>query len=331
MLGALLHEFGADGSELRIEELRAGAGPGHGELIVDVAACGVNFPDILVVNGKYQTLPPLPFTPGKEFAGVVSKVGEGVTRFAVGDRVMAQIEFGAFQERVVVHENRTFPIPDSLPFDEAAAFGLVYATSYFALTHRAKLQPGESVLVTGASGSIGSAAVQIASALGAETVAVVRDKADADRASADGARHVLVVKDPSELRDQVHRVTGGRGADVVIEAIGGELFGACLRATAWQGRIVSVGFACGDVPAVKAGYLLVKNIGVMGLQISDYQEREPGLVADAYRHILQLREAGKVNFRIADRYDLSEAGRALAAVAAGGLDGRVVITVGDAA
>jgi NADPH:quinone reductase-like Zn-dependent oxidoreductase len=326
---AVLHEFGASHAGLRVEELPVLDEPGAGQVLIDVAACGVNFPDLLVVEGSYQSLPPLPFTPGKELAGTVRAVGAGVTRFVPGSRVMAQIEHGAFRAEVLVEEDRCFPIPDSMPFDEAAAFGLVYATAYMALVRRAHLQAGETVLVTAASGSVGSAAVQLASALGAHTIAVVRDASAIARATADGADDIVHLSDASELRDAVRAATDGRGADVVIEAVGGDLFAACLRATAWEGRIVSVGYASLDVPTIKAGHLLVKNIGVMGLQISDYQSREPASIAAAYEHILRLRDAGQVTIRIAHRFPLEDTGLALGAVAAGGLDGRVVLILGD--
>jgi NADPH:quinone reductase len=321
----VLREFGQDFESLGVED-RDAVTPGPDEVLIAAAAFGVNFPDLLVVGGTYQTLPELPFVPGKELAGTVAAVGAEVSRFAVGDRVMAQIEAGAFSEEVSVPQGRCFPIPDDLDFDEAAAFGLVYATAYVALTRRAKLVEGETVLVTAASGSLGSAAVQLAASLGALTIAVVRSDDRVAQATDDGADHVLVA-DPSSLRDQVREVTDSRGADVVIEAVGGDLFAACLRATAWEGRIVSVGYAGGEVPSVKAGLLLVKNMGVCGLQISDYQAREQEFMATAYAHILELRKTGKVKIRIAERFRLESPGEALASVAAGGLSGRVVMTV----
>jgi NADPH:quinone reductase-like Zn-dependent oxidoreductase len=321
-----LREFGQDFASLRLEETEAPT-PGSGDVLIAVEACGVNFPDLLVVGGTYQKLPELPFVPGKELAGTVTAVGADVTRFAVGDRVMSQIEAGAFAEEVAVPEGRCYPIPDDLGFDEASTFGLVYGTAYVALTRRANYAEGETVLVTAASGSVGSAAVQIASSLGARTIAVVRSEDAVVRATEDGAEHVIVAADPASLKDRVYDITDSRGADVVIEAVGGELFGACLRATAWEGRIVSVGYASGDVPTVKAGHLLVKNIGVCGLQISDYQAREQEFVAAAYAHILELRGSGNVKIRVAERFAMESPGDALAAVAAGGLSGRVVMTV----
>jgi NADPH:quinone reductase len=323
----LLREFGSDYASLRTDEVGPPDGvPGDGEVLIAAEAWGVNFPDLLVVDGTYQTLPPLPFTPGKELSGTVLAVGADVTRVRPGARVMAQIEHGAYAEQVVVPEGRCFPIPDDMSAEEAATFGLVYGTAYVALTRRALLREGEWVLVTAASGSIGSAAVQIAKSLGARPIAVVRSEAGAERAASDGADHVLRIADPADLREGVRRVTASRGADIVIESVGGELFGACVRSTAWEGRVVSVGYASGVVPTIKAGYLLVKNIGVSGLQISDYQAHEQELMAHVYAHILELRAAGGVRIRIAERLDLDQIGGALAAVALGGLDGRVVLT-----
>lgn len=329
MSGVVLHEFGQAYDELRFEPTEP-AELGPGDVAIEVAACGLNFPDLLVVQGTYQTLPELPFVPGKELAGTVTEVGSAVSRFAVGDRVMAQVEHGAFVERAVVAEQRCFPIPDDFGFDEAAAFGLVYSTAYFALLRRGRYREGETVLVTAANGSVGSAAVQLASSLGAKTIAVVRSEAAVPAARQDGAEHVIVAADPSGLREQVRALTDGRGADVVIESVGGEHFAACLRAIAWEGRIVTLGFAGGQIPTIKAGHLLVKNVEVTGLEMHGYQTREPAHLAEAFARILALRDDGKVQIRVAHRFDISEPGPAFATLAAGNLAGRVVFTTAAA-
>lgn len=227
---------------------------------------------------------------------------------------------------MVISERRCFPIPDDLGFDEAAAFGLVYSTAYVALMRRGRYRSGETVLVTAANGGVGSAAVQLASASGAETIAVVRADAAVAGARRDGADQVIVAADPSGLRDEVRALTGGRGADVVIESVGGETFAACLRATAWEGRIVTLGFAGGQIPTIKAGHLLVKNVEVTGLEIHSYQAREPAYLAKVFARILAFRREGKVDIRVARRFDISAPGPAFEALAGGKLGGRAVFT-----
>jgi NADPH:quinone reductase len=295
-----------------------------GTVVVRVEAAGVNFPDVLVVAGTYQILPSRPFSPGKEVAGTVHAIGEGVSDLSVGDRVMAQVEYGGYAELVEVPAGQVVPLPDELPAVEAAAMGLTGLTAHVALQRRARLRPGETVLVTGAGGGVGAAGVQLAKAWGATVIAVARDEERAAVAADQGADHVLVAVDT--LRDDVRRLTDGRGADVVLETVGGDVFDQALRATAWEGRVVVIGFASGDLPTVKAGLLLVKNIGVLGLQVSDYRDREPEAVREALADLIALRVAGRFAVPVARTYSLAEAGAALADVARGGLTGRVVLT-----
>ena len=299
---------------------------GPGEVVVDVHAAGVNYPDLLVVGGAYQFLPPLPFTPGKEVAGVVGEVGAGVSGLEPGQRVLAQVEHGGYQERLAVPAAQVVPIHDDIGFPEAAAFGLVHLTSHFALVRRARLQPGETVLVTGAGGGVGAAGVQLAKAFGARVIAVVRDGSGVAAAHALGADHVLPV-DPAGLRDRVRDLTGGRGADVVLESVGGEVFRAALRATAWEGRIVVIGFASGEIPEIKAGHVLVKNISVLGLQVSDYRDREPGAVREVLAELLQLHADGRLRVPLAATFPLEDAAKALDALRAGAVGGRIALTV----
>jgi NADPH2:quinone reductase len=300
--------------------------PAAGEVLVEVAAAGVNFPDLLVVDGSYQILPERPFSPGKEIAGVVGQVGPGVAGVRPGDRVMAQIEYGGYQERVVVPEAQIVRLPDSISFPEAAAFGLGYITAHFALIRRAKLQAGETVLVTGAGGGVGSAGVQLAKAFGATVIAVAQDAARADLAREQGADHVLLAG--PALRDEVRQLTAGRGADVVLELVGGDVFAQTLRATAWEGRLVIIGFASGDIPVIKAGHVLVKNMSVMGLQVSDYRDREPGAVRLAVEDMLRLYTEGRLRVPVAQTYPLERAAEALAAVKAGSVTGKAVLVCG---
>jgi NADPH:quinone reductase len=281
-------------SALRISEIEDLV-PGTGQILVEVTAAGINFPDILVVSGRYQILPERPFVPGKEIAGVVRAVGPGVSGFSLGDRVLSEVEYGAFAEQALVRPEDTFHLPVELGFAEATAMGLVYQTAYFALRDRAGLQSGETVLVGGAAGGVGIAGIQLAKAFGARVLAAVRKPEQAEFVRASGADAVINVSGENlreELRAQVLTETGGAGVDVVLDPVGGEFFGAALRALAWCGRLVVIGFVAGDIPSVKANYLLVKNIGISGLQWSDYRDRAPERVAAAQKEIFDLWRAG---------------------------------------
>jgi NADPH2:quinone reductase len=288
--------------------------PGEREVIVEARSIGVNYPDLLVIEGKYQTLPPRPFTPGKEMAGVVRAVGAGVTSCKPGDRVMALVEHGAYAEQVRAPENQVFVLPDSMPFPDAAALGLAYQTAHFALLDRGQYRPGETVLVTGATGGVGLAALQVAKALGATVLAAVSGPHRAALARANGADDVIDLSAPDlreSLRTQVYAVTGKRGVDVVIELLGGDVFDAAIRALAWRGRMVVVGFASGRIPEVKANYLLVKNIAVSGLQVSDYRDRAPAWMRRVQADLFGLYLAGKIKPHIAATYPLSRFAEAL--------------------
>ena len=243
-----------------------------GMALVRLMAADVNFPDILVIEGKYQVKPETPFSPGKAGAGIVEAVGEGVTGLKPGDRVGIQVEYGAFAEKVLVPAQSCFPIPDAMPFDTATALGLVYQTAYFSLMDRADFKPSDTVLVLGASGGVGMASVQLAKAMGSPCViAGVRGEANAAFAYQAGADHVVDLRMDNlrdGLRTAVRELTGGHGADVVIDPVGGEANAAALRAMAWRGRMVIVGFASGDIPAIRANYLLVKNIARRGYMLA---------------------------------------------------------------
>ncbi len=304
--------------------------PGKGEVLVDVHAASVNFPDLLVIGGTYQNLPPRPFVPGKDLAGVVTAVGEGVTRVKVGDRVLAQIEHGAFAERAVVREVLCFVMPASMRFEDGAAMGLVYLTAHNAMVERAHLQPGETVLVTGAAGGVGLACVQLAKALGAVVVAAVSSEEKARIARENGADHV-VRTDVPELREnfrkQVFNAVGKRGIDLVLVNVGGDVFDASLRVMAWCGRLVIIGFAGGRIPEVKAGYLLVKNISLIGLQSSDYRERTPEVVRGAYEQLFDLYQQGKIKPLVMAAYPMRDYLKALHTVQDRKVLGKVVITM----
>ncbi|WP_254661861.1 NADPH:quinone oxidoreductase family protein [Burkholderia sp. CCA53] len=227
---------------------------GDDSVLIDVRAAAVNYPDLLVVRGTYQVLPERPFAPGKDAAGIVRAVGRNVTHIRPGDRVVAQMEYGAFAERVSVDQRSCFVLPDSMPFDDAAAMGLVYQTAYFALVERGGFCEGESVLVTGAGGGVGSAALQLVKSLGGRALAAVSGAEQARVATETGADAIIDLTAPNlrdSLREQVRAATVDRGVDVLLDTLGGDAFDAALRAIAWCGRAVVVGFASGRIPEVK--------------------------------------------------------------------------------
>lgn len=295
MRAVVVHEFGAP-EDIAIEEM-ASPQPAPDEVLIDVQAAAVNFVDLLVISGKYQFLPPRPFTPGKLPAGVVARVGANVSNLKAGDRVLTMAEHGGYAAQAVALAAHTYRIPDAMSFADAAAMALGFDTAWFALRERARLRPGESVLVLGATGSVGLAAIQLAKAFGARVLAGVSSQSKAEAVRAAGADAVidLSVEDLRDgLRAQVHSATDGKGADVIIDSLGDRFFAPALRALAWSGRLVVVGFAAGEIPTLKANYLLLKNIEVSGLQVSDYRKRMPDRMKECFEEIFQLYEKGLV-------------------------------------
>jgi NADPH2:quinone reductase len=297
---------------------------------VNVKAASINFPDLLVIAGTYQKLPPRPFSPGKDLSGVVAAVGEGVTTCKPGDRICAQIEYGAYAEKCMVPAHNCHVMPDSMSFVDGAAMGLVYLTAHFALVERGACRAGETVLVTGAAGGVGLAAVQIAKALGATVIATVSSGEKAELVRKHGADHVIRT-DVADLRESLRKhafdAVGKRGVALIIDNVGGDVFDACLRAIAWSGRVVIVGFAGGRIPEVKAGYLLVKNIALIGLQFSDYRDREPDKVRRAESALFAMYEKGQLKPHVMATYRLDEYREALGVVRDRGVLGKVVMVV----
>lgn len=324
----VVHTHG--GPEVLLPERVAVPPPGASEVAIDVAAAGMNFPDLLVISGHYQNLPPCPFIPGKEVAGRVAALGPGVQHVAVGQRVMAQLEHGGYAARVLAPAASTWGIPDSVTFATAAAMGLVYQTAHFALVARGQLQPGERVLVTAAAGGVGLAAVQLAKALGATVLAGIRKPALAPLLRANGADAIIDLAAPDlrdGLRAQVHAATGGHGVDLVIDQVGADVFDAALRALAWCGRLVVVGFVGGRIPTARANYLLLKNIAVIGLQWSDYRDRTPNWVARVQHELFDLLAAGRIAPVIDTIYPFAEVAVGLRRLEAGQVAGRLVLNI----
>lgn len=325
MRAALVKEFGPPAS-LIVEDV-ADPVPGPGEVVIEIAAVSINFPDILVVEGTYQNLPPRPFSPGKEAAGRVVAVGDGVERISVGQRVLTLVEFGAYAEKLSVSEDLVMELPDGISYEEAAAGGLVYSTAHFGLFRRGQLQPGETVLVTGAGGGVGSAGVQLAKAAGARVIALAQDEVKGELARQQGA-DVVLTSGPETLRDDLLAATDGKGVDVVLEMLGGDFLTQIIRATAWEGRIVIVGFASGGQNPIKPGHLLVKHISIIGHQSSDYRDRNPALMRQTMAAVFDLFTSGQVNASIDTTFPLEKVGDALQYVKDGKVKGKVVVTTG---
>jgi NADPH2:quinone reductase len=288
--------------------------PGPGEVLVDVHATAANYVDLLVIAGKYQFLPALPFAPGKLPAGVVRVCGPGVTTRKPGDRVLTLAEAGGYAERVAVAAAACIPLPDGMPFVDAAALSLAYDTAWFALKERARFQKGERVLVLGASGSVGIAAIQLAKAFGATVLGGITTPSSAALVRAAGAEVIIDLAAPDlheQLRADVRAATDGNGADIVLDMLGSPYFEAALRALAWRGRLVVIGFAAGTIPSVRANYLLLKNIEVSGLQVSDYRKRLPAMMDACFDDIFRLYEAGTLHAPAHRVYPLGDFARAL--------------------
>ncbi|WP_449430318.1 NADPH:quinone oxidoreductase family protein [Pseudomonas putida] len=295
--------------ELVLEDV-AGPQPKSNEVLIDVHAAGVNFPDTLIIEGKYQFKPALPFSPGGEAAGVVAAVGDKAGAFKVGERVMAFTGWGAFAEQVAAPFYNVLPIPESMDFTTAAAFGMTYGTSMHALKQRGQLQPGETLLVLGASGGVGLAAVEIGKAMGAKVIAAASSAEKLAVAKAAGADELIDYSQAS-LRDEIKRLTGGQGVDVIYDPVGGELFDQAVRGLAWNGRLLVVGFASGTIAQLAANLVLLKGAAVIGVFWGAFAQRQPQDNAANFRQLFAWHAEGKVQPLVSQTYPLAEAGVAI--------------------
>jgi NADPH2:quinone reductase len=292
---------------------------------VEIKAAGCNFFDILIVKGEYQIKPPFPFVPGGEIAGIVTEVGESVTGVAPGDHVFGTVSTGGYAERAVVLGGSLRKMPEGMSFEEAAAFPIVYPTSYAALVLRARIEAGETLLVHAAAGGVGLAAVQIGRALGACVIATAGDREKLEIARAAGADVVIDYR----TEDWVSRVkeeTGGRGADVIYDSVGGEVFDGSMRCIAWNGRLLVVGFAGGRIPEVKVNRILLKNIAVVGIHWGAYALNEPERIPEVFDALDALYKEGAVRPEIYGTYALEELPAALEALASRRTYGKLVVT-----
>ncbi|MGU3497050.1 NADPH:quinone oxidoreductase family protein [Xanthobacteraceae bacterium A53D] len=329
MKAVLVRQFGPC-EQARVEEMAAPT-PAAGEVLIAVAAAEVNYPDLLMIEGRYQVKPQLPFVPGKGVAGRVLATGAGVDDLAVGQMVAAQLEHGAFAEQVSVPRHWCYPVPPGIDAPTAAAAVITYQTAWFALTDRAAMQAGETVLVLGAGGGVGIAAIQLAKALGAKTViAGTRGTAKAELVLQAGADHVVDLAMDNlrdGLRARIRDLTGGEGVDIIIDPVGGAVFEPALRALNWRGRLVVVGFTGGEIPVARGNYLLVRNISVVGLQGSDYRDRWPEACAQAQARIFELIAGGAMRPEVGARYHLSQFAEALRVVGTGEARGKLVLVM----
>ncbi len=322
MRALVCNEYGPPGS-LSIEE-RGDLVPGDGQIVVAVAAAGINFPDVLSIAGKYQVKTPTPFVPGNEAAGTVTALGAGVQRFAVGERVIVATRGGAFAGQCVASEMMTMRLPIELDFAQGAGFSVTYGTSYHALLQRANLQAGETVLVLGAAGGVGIAAVEIAKAMGARVIAAASSAAKLEFAKAAGADELINYSEV-QLKETAKQLTDGNGVDVVYDPVGGELAEQAFRATAWHGRYLVIGFASGDIPAFAANIALLKEASINGVWWGTWAEKNPALQAKNMQELAQLITAGKLMPRISESYALDDYVSAFAAITERRARGKVIL------
>jgi NADPH2:quinone reductase len=304
--------------------------PGPGEVRLRVRAAGLNFADTLIIKGQYQQRPDTPFVPGMEIAGQVETCGAGVAGFTPGDRVMATLPFGGFAEEAIVPASQLVRLPDAVDYLTAAGFAIAYGTAYGALVWIARLQARETLLVHGAAGGVGLAAVECGRELGAVVIATARGAERLKVASAHGASHVIDTAS-EDVRERVKELSGGRGANVVFDPVGGDLFRASLRSIAWEGRILIVGFASGDIPQIPANVLLVKNAQAQGFHWGSYREHDPARVHAAFEKLLGWYADGRIHPHVSEVLPLEQARAGLELLLGRSRTGKIVLTMDEAA
>lgn len=330
---ALLSEVAGGPDTLRLHDV-ASRLPGPGEISIRVAACGINFPDALIIEDRYQFKPPRPFAPGAEISGIVAAVGEGVDRFAIGDRVLGFDIFGGLSEEVVWRAARCHAIPKGMPMDVAAGFLMAYGTSHHALKDRARLQAGETLLVLGAAGGVGLAAVELGKAMGARVIAAASSAEKAEIARAHGADATVVYPAGPLDRDQARAFTAaikesaGCDVNVVYDPVGGSYSEPALRTMAWDGRYLVVGFPAG-IPSIPLNLPLLKGCQIMGVLWGAFIGRFPERNADNIADLMRLYCAGQLQPLISAKFPLERGGEAIVQLASRGAVGKIVVTIGD--
>jgi len=324
MKALICDDFGPAAS-LKIGEINRPE-PGPGEIRVKVHAAGLNFADTLMIQGQYQVKPPTPFTPGMEYAGEIEAVGEGVDEARIGQRVMGLTDWGAFAEALTVSQMAAMPMPDNMSYEHAAAFPIAYGTSHVGLKHRAKLKEGEVLLVHGASGGVGLTAVELGKAMGATVIATASTAEKLEIAKSRGADHLINYKE-QDFKDVVKELTKRRGADVIYDPVGGDVFDKSLRCIAWEGRLLVIGFAAGRIPSAPANLVLVKNCSVVGLFWGAYMKRDPNVLMGSFMELLTMYRQGKLNPLVSQTYPLDRAVDAFEHMLARKSVGKLVVTM----
>ena len=317
-----VHRLGEHRDVLTLDE-GVDATPEPGKVRVRVAAAGVNFPDLLVIAGKYQVKPPLPFTPGLEAVGVVA---EDSSRFKKGGRVIASVPWGAYAQEVVCPEDALYPVPDSMSDEHAAALFITYQTSYFALSYRAGLLEGETLLVHGGAGGVGTAAIQLGKAMRARVIATAGSEDKLQVCVDAGADHVVNYRE-QDFITEVKRLTSGRGADVIYDPVGGDVFDQSTRCIAFGGRLLVIGFASGRIPEIAANRILLKNIAIVGLHWGNYRQHDPGLIRRTHDVLCRMHTEGSIVPVVSRAYDLEDLPDALDALKSRAAHGKLVLRV----
>ncbi|MBP1690224.1 MAG: NADPH:quinone oxidoreductase [Deltaproteobacteria bacterium] len=323
MRAVLCKQFGPPES-LVVEDVPTPAIGDH-QVLLGVKACGVNFPDLLIIENKYQFKPPLPFSPGGEVSGVVKEVGAKVTGLKPGDRVLGAPGFGGFAEELAIDARNVVKIPDAMPFDVAAAFLFTYGTSHYALKDRAALQPGETLLVLGAAGGVGLAAVEIGKVMGAKVIAAASSAEKLAICREHGADEGIDYS-REDLKEHIKALTGGQGADVIYDPVGGDFSEAAFRSIAWEGRFLVIGFAAGPIPKIPLNLVLLKGAQIVGVFWGSFTAREPERHQANIRELMQWYTAGKLQPRISATYPFERVAEALGDLAARRVKGKVVLT-----
>ena len=324
MKALVCNEYGPP-EKLLIEE-QDDPTPGDGQVLVAIKAAGINFPDVLMIGGTYQVKIPPPFVPGGETAGIVEAVGNGVTRYKPGDRVIAIPTGGGFAEKCVLSEKLCFPLPDNLSFEQGAGFTITYATSYHAFRQCTELKAGETVLVLGAAGGVGITAVEIARALGARVIAAASSEDKLQFAREGGADETINYSD-TPLKERVKELTGGKGVDVVYDPVGGELAEQAYRALAWHGRYLVIGFASGDIPKFPINIALLKEASIIGVWWGTWASHNPGDSLQNMAELAAMVDEGKLNPRVTESYAMARYTDAFAAITERRAKGKVVLTM----
>jgi NADPH2:quinone reductase len=299
---------------------------GNGQVVIDVHACAVNFPDVLVIQDMYQFKPPLPFSPGAEVAGLVSAVGPGVDNFAVGDRVLGSPGWGGLAEKVAVNAEQVVPVPDGIDLLHASSFMYAYGTSQYALKDRGHLKPGETLVVLGAAGGVGLAAVELGAAMGANVIAAASTDDKLELCREYGAAMTINYA-TEDLKTRIRELTGGVGADVVYDAVGGPYSEPALRSMAWEGRFLVIGFASGEIPKIPLNLALLKSCDIVGVFWGAFVGRERARHRENVAELMRWWTEGKLRPHVSSTYPLERAGEAIRELADRKAKGKVVVTV----